>query len=257
MKRMLVLLLLSSACSSGVCPPEERPAVVHAVPLLTSNAYLVEGWKDGHPVLMAVDAGVPNAGEHTKILEAVRSLGHDASALRTIFITHAHLDHYGSAGMLRNHTGAEVIVHEDDAEDMTMGLSPLGDVAAIEGILEVLISIIASVPLPPTPPDIVVEDGDSLEIHGFAAEVIHLPGHTKGHSGLLVYEKDRLVAITADLITDDGEGPLVQESYADDWGQIRESVERLKGIGPAVVYPGHGPPFTNEVLQELPPCPIS
>jgi glyoxylase-like metal-dependent hydrolase (beta-lactamase superfamily II) len=226
---------------------------------MTSNAYLVEGWKDGRPVLMAVDSGVPNAGENEKILQAVRGLGYDAGALSFIFITHAHLDHYGSAGMLRAYTGAEVIVHEEDARDMAMGLSPLGDIAVIEGpegILDIVVSILASVFLPPTPPDRVVQDGDSLEAYGFAAEVVHLPGHTRGHSGLLVFEAGGLGAITGDLITSEGEDPHVQRSFADDWDQICDSVRKLQAIGPAVVYPGHGTPFAGEVLEGLPPCTV-
>ncbi len=119
-KSMLLLLLLTTACSPGAHLPYEPPPVVHPIPLETSNAYLVEGRKDGIPVLMAVDSGIPNVGEYEKILEAVRDLGYDTSALSLIFITHTHLDHYGSAGMLRAYTGAEVIVHEEDARDMAM-----------------------------------------------------------------------------------------------------------------------------------------
>ncbi len=61
-----------------------------------------------------VDAGLP--GYAGPILAKLEELGHPD--LRLIYITHAHVDHYGSAAAVQRATGAPIAVHADDAGDL-------------------------------------------------------------------------------------------------------------------------------------------
>ena len=93
---------------------------VHNIPTGMSTAYLIES--DGG--LALVDAGLPRY--ERRVLRRMRALGRDD--LRLIFITHAHLDHYGSAAALRRLTGAPIAIHRADGDTMARGDTPLGSV---------------------------------------------------------------------------------------------------------------------------------
>jgi glyoxylase-like metal-dependent hydrolase (beta-lactamase superfamily II) len=84
------------------------------------RVHLIEG-RDG---VVLVDAGAPRKEE--LILRRLREIGRDD--LRLIYITHDHLDHYGSAAAVKRSTGAAIAVHEADAEAMALGRTPLGSV---------------------------------------------------------------------------------------------------------------------------------
>jgi glyoxylase-like metal-dependent hydrolase (beta-lactamase superfamily II) len=71
------------------------------------QAYLIET-PDG---LFLVDCGMP--GHEKTILRAMQRLGRQD--LKLIFITHAHVDHAGSAAALKRLTGVQVAVHRLDA----------------------------------------------------------------------------------------------------------------------------------------------
>ena len=87
-------------------------------------------------------------------------------------------------------------------------------------------------------PDLFVEDGFSLSEYGFDAQVLSIPGHSKGSIGILTASGDLLCG---DLLENDKEPAL--NSIMDDRAAAKASVEKLKGLEIKAVYPGHGKPF--------------
>ncbi|MEV7612538.1 MBL fold metallo-hydrolase [Streptomyces sp. NPDC089799] len=71
------------------------------------NAYLLLGRR---PVL--VDAGTPGSGR--RIHDRVAAHGVDPADISLIVLTHAHIDHFGSAAELHRLTGAPVAGHVAD-----------------------------------------------------------------------------------------------------------------------------------------------
>ena len=208
----------------------------------TSAAYLIESERG----LTLVDAGWPRY--QRRVLKKMQALGRDDLTL--IFITHAHLDHYGSAASLRRLTGAPVAIHRADAEAIAQGETPVGSVRGWSGRLMWQLLRLGEplLRLEPTPADIVLEDGDSLDTYGLDAEVLHTPGHTPGSACLIV---ERRVAFVGDLLSTSGR-PRVQHSYAHDWSLISTSLARLKALEPEWVYAGHGRhPLSGAGLQRL------
>ena len=202
---------------------------VHPIYAGMSWCYLVEG--DGGVVL--VDAGAPHNEE--QILRRLREIGRDDLTL--ILVTHAHLDHYGSAAALRNATGAPVAVHEADAAAMARGETPLGSVRLWGHLVKALLPIAPKhLKPPPTRADVIVREGDKLDAFGIAAEILHTPGHTAGSTSLLVEGRHLFVG---DLASNMG-WPHAQLLYADDWGALGSSVRRLQRLSPQWVYTGHG-----------------
>jgi len=207
-----------------------------------ANAYLLEG-KDG---LILVDAGPPLFEQ--QILDKMEELGRDD--LRLIFITHAHIDHYGGAAVISAATGALIAIHEADAEALAKGETRLGSVRYLPRQVTdyVLPRLEPNIRINPTEADVLFKDGADLSEYGLDARVIHLPGHTPGSAGLVV---DQQIAFIGDLISTAG-GPHIQRSYADDWMQLRRNVEQLKERKPSIIYAGHGSePLTAEELDAL------
>ncbi len=218
---------------------------VHRVPVRMARAYLIES----RAGLVLVDAGLP--GSERAVLRRMRALGR--SDLQLIFITHAHLDHYGSAAALRRLTGAPIAVHRADADALARGETPLGTVRGRGWLVGALFTLFEPVLRPePTPADLLLEDGDDLRAYGLDATVLHTPGHTPGSSCLIVEGR---LAFAGDLLLTTG-ALHSQRLFAADWSLIPRSVARLQALRPEWVYPGHGRgPVSGEALQHLTPPP--
>ena len=221
----------------------EDGLTVWRINLGVTNAYLIES-ESG---LVLVDAGLPlQAGLIRRALEHTGR----GDELRLIYITHAHVDHYGSAAAIRAETGAPIAIHSDDAAAMSAGESPLGQIRDWEWFSQTTIPWIERMIaiLEPTTPDLVVADGDRLDEYGLDGYVLWTPGHTPGSSTLIVADR---YAFAGDLVSATGD-PHAQSSYAFDWPEVGESLARLQVVGPALTFAGHGSePITADELQAL------
>ncbi len=206
-----------------------------------AQAYLIET----EAGLLLIDAG--SKGYEQKVLKLMHSLGRNDLSL--IFVSHAHLDHYGSAAALRRLTGATIAIHGLDGRTMGLGKTPLG-VARGRGRLvkPLILSILRIAKLEPTPPDRLLEDGDRLDGFSLDTQIIHLPGHTFGSACLLVESR---LAFVGDLVSTNGR-PHVQRYFAQNWSLISTSLARLQVLQPEWIYPGHGNrPLDGQTFQNL------
>ncbi len=214
---------------------------VHSIHMGAGTAHLIEHER----CLVLVDAGVPRF-ERT-VLRAMQRLGR--SDLRLIFITHAHLDHYGSAAALRRLTGAPIAIHHADEAAMAHGGSPIRSARGLgRGALPLFERFEPRFRPEPTPPDVVFGNGDTLEAFGLDAAVLHTPGHTDGSSCLIAEDR---IAFAGDLLSGRIR-PHVQNYFAVDWSLLPASLRRLQAARPELVYIGHSRrPVRGEALQGM------
>jgi hydroxyacylglutathione hydrolase len=95
-------------------------------------------------------------------------------------------------------------------------------------------------------PDSFVEEGDDFSEYGFDAQVLSIPGHSKGSLGILTASGD---LFCGDLLENSREPAT--NSIMDDPSACDASLEKLQGFEINTVYPGHGNPFPIDSLLTL------
>ena len=180
-----------------------------------SNCYIVgsETTKEG----MIIDPGA----EAREILRTVEKLG---LKIKLIVLTHRHPDHVGAAGQVKAATGAKVAVHAEMAKYLPQ--SP---------------SYIYEPPFEAAPyPDLILKEGDNIDIGDLQFEVRHTPGHTP--CGISLAGEGHV--FTGDTLFNYGIGryDLVDGDYHRLIDGIRS---KLLTLSPeTIVHPGHGPDST-------------
>lgn len=145
--------------------------------------------------------------------------------------THAHLDHIGDVGRLREKTGARALLHPDDL--------PL--YAALP--LQARWIGIAEAP-PVVTLDAGLRDGDVLEAGAIRLRVLHTPGHTPGSVCFALEDDAETRLLTGDTLFAGsiGRWDLGGTSMEDIVQSIRSKLLPYDDATPVV--PGHGP-FTT------------
>lgn len=158
-------------------------------------------------------------GDEEKILDACKR---DNLEIIYIIATHGHPDHVCSIGPIQKATGAKIIMHKDDAD--FFGNPEVKGFFSQLGLAE------------SPPPDILVEDGDTITIGDETLTVIHTPGHTPG--GICLYNAPD--CITGDTLFVGGVGRT--DFPGGSMSELSHSIKSKLLILPpnTVVWPGHG-----------------
>jgi glyoxylase-like metal-dependent hydrolase (beta-lactamase superfamily II) len=183
----------------------------------------------------------------------MKRAGLDLPALSLIVQTHAHYDHCGSTAELKRLSGALVVVHQSERDEIEhgknaavvpvdwMGYLTMPFVTQYEGVMA----------------DVLIADELDLRPYGVAASVIHTPGHTPGSLSVIT---DGGAAIVGDLLG----GGLIYgllwpqrpryHYFASDLTAVRSSIRRVLACSPTRIYVGHGGPLeTRAVIQRWTP----
>ena len=181
-----------------------------------SNCYIVSA--ESNQEGMIVDPG----DEAEVILKNIKDLGLD---IKSIVLTHGHIDHIGAVKEVKEATGAEVAIHADDAQALQEN-----SVSAMFGL---------SCPTP-LPADRLLNGGDSIDIGDLHFLVVHTPGHSPG--GICLVGEG--MVFSGDTLFNYGIGryDLPGGSY----NQLMNSIHTKLMVLPdnTIVYPGHGPDTT-------------
>jgi len=191
-----------------------------------ANCYVI-GSGSGEGIV--VDPGA----DAKRILKTIGELGLN---VKLIVATHGHMDHVGAVGELTQATGARFAMHEDDVELLSNRGSPFA-------------SLLGKLMPAPSPPDVLLKDGGTIEEGGLSFRVLHTPGHSRGGVCLLGYG----AVFVGDTLFCQGIGRF--DFPGASGSQLLDSIRTKLLTLPddTAVYPGHGPSTTIGEERRLNP----
>lgn len=206
------------------------------------NAHLVRG-NEG---CILVDTGLP--GSEHKIGRALKSIGMDFGDIGLIVVTHAHVDHAGSAARIRSLSGAPILAHGNDAayyaRTAAMSFCPTGWF----GRLFIKTNLMLE-PYEAFTPDLLLSNDEPINLapYGLDGEIRHTPGHTAGSLSVLLASGEALVGdlISSGVLL----GGLVRTHVAkrppfeDDPQAVSDALNKMVTQGMEAFYMGHGGPL--------------
>ena len=203
------------------------------------NCYLIKIEDE----FILVDSGFSN--QRSNIERVLNSAGVQPENLRLILLTHGDFDHTGNCAYFRDEYQSKIAMHKAD-----LGMVEHGDLFYSRKSRNLIIRALVKLMLPlfrmslrkkdHFTPDIYLEEGDDLSEYGFSAQVVHIPGHSKGSIAFLTSERELFIG---DILENHKKKGPVKGSLIDDSVEFRASIDKLKSLPVDTVYPGHGKPF--------------
>ncbi|HRQ90782.1 MAG TPA: MBL fold metallo-hydrolase [Bacteroidia bacterium] len=197
--------------------------------------------------LYLIDGGF--VGGVSQLRRALRNRGWENLPVRGVLVTHGHLDHILNVGRLAAETGAWIAAPRGDrlhyqGHPLYRGAAKV--VGGLETIGRPLLGFRSF------EPDRWLDDGDLLDIwHGL--QIVHLPGHTEGHSGF--YCRKLKWLFCGDLFASFGRWSHFPPGILNsDGSKIRGSVEKALESDLEGVVPNHSDGAPPEVHLERLRC---
>ena len=228
--------------------------VRHPLPFRLShvNCYAIKG-SDGWSL---IDTGL-NTEACIKAWQQFMTEQHIGETdIKGIYLTHAHIDHFGAAGWLQQLTGAPVYISAADAEAVTN----VHEEALIDGMADLFkrngmtpeLSHRASNETEklyamnkPFPALSIIEPGCSIQLGDYFYTVISTPGHSDGHLCFfneqygVLFSGDHLLAHISPNIS------LWKDCESNPLKDYLQSLKSNRSLPCKTVLPAHGAPFEN------------
>jgi glyoxylase-like metal-dependent hydrolase (beta-lactamase superfamily II) len=244
------------AWDRNVIPPVEKvrpglwsiPVPIPNNPLRYVSVYLLE--LDSGVAM--VDAGWPTDDAWDALNRGLAECGGSIGDVRGVVVTHLHPDHYGLAGRVREASGAWVGLHPADATLLdaryhdTDGLvDRMRELLAMSGVPEgklpdlALASMEIKSTLNVAQPDVLIEDGQMLNLSGWDLRAVWTPGHSPGH--ICLYSDQHRLLLSGDHVL-----PRItpnisfhSQQFANPLGDYLESLAKVRALHPDEVLPAH------------------
>src|SRR5262245_1262973 len=139
--------------------------------------------------LVLVDSGVEASA--ALVTAQLADLGLDVKRLRAILLTRAHMDYSLGATRLRELTGAKIYAGRGDCQPLRQG----GPREALFGTHH-----LPELRTHPTPVDVELTGGETVEVGDARFEVLATPGHTPGSVCYLLERDGQRALFTGDVI---------------------------------------------------------
>ncbi len=201
---------------------------VQAGHLIGCNVYLIHDEDEW----ALIDIGYQ---EHVEeLVDLIRNMDFPLSKCKTLIATHADVDHGQGLALAKNLLKTTVTAHPRAADLLRRGdrLQTFAEIEA-QGISE---------EMPPVETDVLVNDGDVIEIGKLKLEVWSTPGHADSQ---LAFRMGNLLFSGDNIYRDGGVGAIDAHHGSDLEGFIA-SLERIQNSDVEWLLPSHGPWFRRE-----------
>lgn len=172
----------------------------------------------GHGEVAIIDPG-PADPRHLAALRAAIA----GERLKYILVTHTHRDHSPAARALKEATGATIAGCAPYAPSPNIAVTGPGLDASHDTAYA---------------PDVILREGDRLDLPGATIETLETPGHTANHLCFALLEEKAL--FTGDHIM--GWSTTVVAPPDGSMADYMESIETLRLRDDRILWPGHGDP---------------
>jgi glyoxylase-like metal-dependent hydrolase (beta-lactamase superfamily II) len=189
-----------------------------------------------------IDTGVRGYFHHFKT--QLKQFNLQPTDIKLVVLTHTHYDHTGNLKALAQFTGAKVLVHKNEFDNLKNGFIkiPQG-----QGKYSRFMSNLGRMVYPkyaspkPFVANLINENEYDLNEFGIDGKIISTPGHTDGSQSVLIGKK----LISGDTFIHMPNG-IIFPHFANDPKMLLETWQKLFDMGIEEIYPGHGKPFNVE-----------
>lgn len=194
-----------------------------------------------------VDAGVKN---HIHTYKNSFSENHILpNQIKLIVLTHTHYDHSGNVNELKKICGAKILVHENEAENLKTGFTPIPDGTGV--LTKIIVAFgrtfrVKYASPPATVPHILNKSEFDLTSFGINGKVIHTPGHTAGSQSVLL-GKSLIAGDTFFNIRN----RVMFPPFANNVAILLKTWETLFNMEVTTIFPAHGPSFGVEKIMPV------
>lgn len=183
-----------------------------------------------------IDAHIGQAAG--KVLEKIEEII-ELDNLKTVLLTHGHMDHIGACPLLEEKTNASIAAHIADAqyieEPWTQFVTLYQDFNISSQAYQDFITIAGGRGAKVTQP---LHDGDTIHVGSLKLEIIHTPGHSPG--SICIYEPETKTMFTGDVLIPSDWFSTMIGVFQDATKHI-QSLKRLSEKDIEVLCPGHAP----------------
>jgi glyoxylase-like metal-dependent hydrolase (beta-lactamase superfamily II) len=208
--------------------------------------------------VMLIDAGFP--GSRDDVLASVRELGFSVDDLHAILLTHAHIDHFGSAIWFAKTHGTPVYCHADEVGHSKREYLEQASVTDVATHIwqprylkwSVAIARKGAFVRDGIPSTQALTEEVAAALPG-APKSIPTPGHTSGHCSFVV---DGVLVSGDALVTGHPVAPrsgpqLLPDMFNHDQERCVRSLAALGMLDNDVLLPGHGPVWRGSVREAV------
>jgi len=168
--------------------------------------------------LLLIDSGAGKSFD--KLISNIESLGFDLRRLKTVLVTHAHIDHIGSLHQFQEAFSTEVIAHELDTRAIEQGVGVGAEAYGVDYI--------------PCPVDLKIQGSEgSLQFGDYQLKVIHIPGHTPGSIAAYIDMDNKRILFGQDI-----HGPYLPQ-WGGDPAEAKRSLQKLIDLRADILCEGH------------------
>ena len=197
-----------------------------------SNVVLIVNGKNS----ILIDTGVRRYAKKIRIL--FNQFGLKPTDIKLIILTHVHYDHTGNLHEISKISGANVLVHKNEFENLKKGFIPIPNgLGKYSGPISKFGKIVYPKFASPRAfvAGLVNTDEFDLQNFGIDGKVISTPGHTSGSQSVIIGK----TIISGDTFVNLKNGKIFPP-FCNDPKTLLKTWEKIFDLGIEDIYPGHG-----------------